>query len=180
MLDEIKPNTGEEEVKIYFTGPMHTQAERIWNRMFKKELEKQAKSCYLTIKIFFSQDMAKKIIRGANPLSAPTEHEILEKFSVELDQSKIVVTILDGSNNHNGVLLEASPHELANKKIIGILTDPRKTKSIESFSIFGTLRTWDIMEKCDKIIEDCKFNEDIKGLAEKVINQIIEFCVNPA
>lgn len=178
MLNEIKTNIDENEIKIYFTGPINTQAERIWNKMLKKELEKQARAKQLKVKIFLSQNMAKNIINQTDPLLAPTEHEILKIFSDKLTEAKVIITILDGSSAHNSVLLEARPYELRNKKIIGVLTDPRKIKNIEPFSFIRTLETLDIMKKCNKIINFCGFNEDIIGLSKKIINQVIEFCIN--
>ncbi len=171
MLSKTKSAAGGKEIKIYFAASLFTQAERIWNRMLKKALEKEAKTKGLKIKILFPQDVAEEIM-GNEKLSHNEKMDaIYEALHNNLVKTNIVLAILDGPDSDSGTSAEAYAGKIMSKKVIGVRTDFREAGEENGLNLM-------LAKACDKIITFPAFNESVEKLAKEIFNKIIELCIN--
>ncbi len=159
----------ERPLKIYFAAPLFTQAERIWNRMLKKEIENIASARGLKIKILFPQDIVSTILN--NECHSDKLGEVYQQLNADLFKADILIAILDGPDSDSGTSAEAYGAKIANKKIIGVRTDFRNSGEEKGLNIM-------LARACDKFITFPSFNEDYTQLAEEIIRAIQELKYN--
>ncbi len=102
---------------IYFAGPLFTQAERMWNLRLSELIETKRND----IEIFLPQKFDKDaIIDGKLDFG-----KIFQLCIDGIDNSEIIVAILDGSDSDSGTCFECGYAFSKGKPIIGIRTDIR-------------------------------------------------------
>lgn len=106
-------------MKIYFAGPLFTQAERGWNAKVAKVLAAAGHTVWLP------QDQARDIVKSTTRL---TDDERRQLFTVAVDcvrQCDVVVAVLDGSDADSGTCFECGVAFAFDRPVIGVRTDLR-------------------------------------------------------
>jgi len=154
------------EIKIYFAAPLFTQAERIWNRMLKKAIEKIAKAQELEIRILFPQDIAEKILSN-DRYSEKHKKDLLhdDLLFTKVGNADIIMAILDGADSDSGTSGELCAAKVLNKRIIGIRTDFRGSGEDKGLNLM-------LSRGLDALIHFPSFNENIDELAGKIVGAI--------
>ena len=102
---------------IYFAGPLFTQAERMWNL----RLSETIKTLRTDLEIFLPQKIDKEAI-----VNGKLDFGKIFRICIDgIDNSDIVVAILDGSDSDSGTCFECGYAFSKRKPIIGIRTDIR-------------------------------------------------------
>jgi nucleoside 2-deoxyribosyltransferase len=101
---------------IYLAGPLFNLAEQEFNRYFSFELIKLRPE----LKIILPQERAKLLLQQKNGLKL-----IFQDCLNMVDQSDVIVAILDGPDTDSGTSVELGYALARNKPIIGIRTDFR-------------------------------------------------------
>lgn len=104
-------------IKIYFAAPLFTQAERIWNQLLTKAITEQDPS----IKVFLPQIESDKADINGRIDFAKVQQICLKG----IDESDILVAILDGPDSDSGTCFECGYACSKEKKLIGVRTDLR-------------------------------------------------------
>lgn len=155
------------ELKIYFAAPVFTQAERIWNRMLKREIERKARARGLKIEILFPQDIAERILKN-DRYSEEEKMTLLNKaLSDAVYDTDIMISILDGADSDGGTSYETGGAKFIDKKVIGVRTDFRGSGEERGLNLV-------LSRAPDKFIYFPSFNEDYKELAEEIVKAIEE------
>ncbi len=160
------------EIKIYFAAPLFTQAERIWNRMLKKAIEKIAKAQGLKIRILFPQDIAEKILSD-NRYSEEHKKDLLhdDLLFVKVGNADIVMAILDGADSDSGTSGEFIAAKILQKKTIGIRTDFRGSGEDKGLNLM-------LSRRLNEFIYFPSFNENVEELAGKIVGAIKKIYKN--
>lgn len=101
---------------IYLAGPLFNLAEQEFNRHLAAELAKFRSE----LKVILPQERAKLLLQQENGLDL-----IFNDCLEMIDQSDIIVAILDGPDTDSGTSVELGYALARNKLIIGIRTDFR-------------------------------------------------------
>ncbi len=137
---------------IYLAGPLFTAAEREFNKLLAFKLRK-----ILNKKIFIPQD-------ECNGLSNPEEIFLCCKNG--LDNSEIIVAILDGPDSDSGTCFEVGYAFALGKPVIGARTDFRLCGDDGGLNLM-------LSQSCKKIIlQSSLSNSSIDLLAEKISKEI--------
>lgn len=113
-------------MKIYFAGPLFSEADREWIRSTIKQIEALAFDRGAEIKIIFPYDLitAEEITR----LGETARLEIFRRCKLHLDDADMVIALLDGTQVDDGTAWEIGYFYRGRRdgaKIIGIRTDFR-------------------------------------------------------
>ncbi len=102
---------------IYFAGPLFTQAERMWNLKLSKAIKAENNN----IEIFLPQNEDHKAV-----VNGELDFKKIFQICIDgIDNSDIVVAILDGSDSDSGTCFECGYAYSKGKPIIGVRTDIR-------------------------------------------------------
>lgn len=146
-------------LKVIIFGPLFTQAERIWNRLLKDELERQSGG---KLKVVLPQDQATSFISKSGDIDWDG---LVKGCIADSLTNDVAVAILDGPDVDSGTCIEIGFRKGRSKKklVIGVRTDFRAS---EDKGLNAMLRI------CDEIIYFPSFNESAAKLAEKIIESI--------
>lgn len=144
--------SGDIEV-IYWAAPLFSQAERIWNRLCAKELEKYG------FTVILPQDEAKcfETVDGMNfaGLAVDCQNKALA--------ADLVVAILDGPDADSGTSMEAAMKCLSGGLVLGVRTDFRKAEDGQLNAMFRLLTKVMYFDSCD---------ESYKKLIQRMFKEI--------
>lgn len=104
-------------MKIYFAGPLFTQAERLWNRRLADELRKLDPS----LEILLPQDAA----AGAVENGTINFRTLFQGCIQGIAGSDVVVANLDGGDSDSGTSFECGYAFAIAKPVLGVRTDLR-------------------------------------------------------
>jgi nucleoside 2-deoxyribosyltransferase len=140
-------------LKIYFAGPLFTQAERQWNAVLAETLRKNG------YQVILPQETAQKMIdenRNFNP-------GLLFKHATQrLAECDVVLAIFDGPDADSGTAWECGYAFALGKKLVGIRTDLRRGgDDLTNVNL--------MLSNCvDSIIDASSFTDDVNKLARRV------------
>ncbi len=113
-------------MKIYFAGPLFSEAERDWIRAIKRRIEDLAAKAERNVEVVWPYDLI-----GREELAAcgdRAREEIFRRCSVSLEEADAVIALLDGTQVDDGTAWEIGyfyRHTAGKAPIIGIRTDFR-------------------------------------------------------
>jgi nucleoside 2-deoxyribosyltransferase len=108
------------EMKIYFAGPLFTQAERLWNRQMAAHLRELDP----TLEILLPQDEALAAMENG-----VLNFQRLFRGCVEgITRSDVVVANLDGADSDSGTSFECGYAFALGKPVLGLRTDLRASE----------------------------------------------------
>ncbi len=142
-------------LKVYWAGPLFTQAERIWNRRCAAVMTQRGYDVTLP------QDEAQQFITENGPDLAA----IAELCYRQVNECDVVVAVLDGADADSGTSLEVGlkisrrRETNENSIIIGVRTDFRQSEQDGVNGMFRLL---------DDIVPFPSFNEDLDALCEAI------------
>jgi len=108
-------------MKIYFAGPLFTQADRLWNRSITDQLRALDPS----VEILLPQDAA----AGAVKRDGVIDFSRLFQICIQgIAESDVVVANLDGSDSDSGTSFECGYAFAIGKPVLGVRTDLRASE----------------------------------------------------
>lgn len=113
-------------MKIYFAGPLFSEAERDWIRSTIRKIESLARERGVHVEIIFPYDLI--TTEEIELLGDRAKHEIFHRCKSHLDDADMVIALLDGTQADDGTAWEVGYYyrgKLEGAKIIGIRTDFR-------------------------------------------------------
>jgi nucleoside 2-deoxyribosyltransferase len=119
-------------VKIYFAGPLFSEAEREWIRSTIKEIEALAAQHGKKSEIIFPYELFTQ--EEIDHLGPKGKLEIFSRCKSHLDDADIVIALLDGSQVDDGISWEIGyffARKSPEQRIIGIRTDFRRAGESE-------------------------------------------------
>jgi len=114
-------------MKIYFAGPLFSEAERVWIRSTIQKIQSLAAQRGMKTEIIFPYDLITQ--EEIDRLGEQAKHEIFSRCISHLDNADIVIALLDGSQVDDGTAWETGyfhAKKSPEQKIIGIRTDFRR------------------------------------------------------
>jgi nucleoside 2-deoxyribosyltransferase len=135
-------------IKIYFAGPLFTEAERDWIRCTIQQIESLAAQRGAKLEIIFPYDLITQ--SEIDYLGAKAKHEIFSRCKSHLDDANLMIALLDGSQVDDGTAWEIGyfyARKSPEQKIIGIRTDFRRAGESEG-AVVGAM----IECSCDWIV----------------------------
>ncbi len=125
-------------MKIYFAGPLFSQAERDWMKKLKGQIESLAVKSGRTVQVIRSYELITQ--EEINALGVSAKHEIFNRYKPHLEDSDLVIAVLDGSQVDDGTAWEIGYyHTLKRGKVIGIRTDFRRAGESKRAMVSATL-----------------------------------------
>ncbi len=119
-------------MKIYFAGPLFSEAERDWIRSIIQKIESLAAQRGTKMEIIFPYDLLTQ--EEIDRLGEHAKHEIFSRCKSHLDNADIVIALLDGPQVDDGTAWEIGyfyAGKSPEQKIIGIRTDFRRAGESE-------------------------------------------------
>ena len=119
-------------MKIYFAGPLFSEAERDWIRSTIQKIESLAVQRETEIEIIFPYDLITQ--KEIQRLGAKAKHEIFSRCKSHLDDADLMIALLDGSQVDDGTAWEIGyfyAQKSSEQKIVGIRTDFRRAGESE-------------------------------------------------
>lgn len=113
-------------MKIYFAGPLFSEAERDWIRAVKRRIEDLAAAAGRDVEVVWPYDLIR-----TEELTACGDHaqeEVFRRCRVGLEEADIIIAFLDGTQVDDGTAWEIGyfyRHTAGKASIIGIRTDFR-------------------------------------------------------
>ena len=144
-------------MRIYFSGPLFTQAERRWNRALAQELEQHIAGA----QVMLPQDF--KVGASYNsPMHFPA---IFEACVEEVRKADVVVAVLDGPDVDSGTALEIGVAYERRIPIIGVRTDFRESQD-RGVNVV-------IAAACTELLRAMSFGENVGQLARDLAGKIV-------
>ena len=125
-------------MKIYFAGPLFSEAERDWIRSTIQKIESLAAQQGKKSEIIFPYDLITQ--SEIDHLGPKAKLEIFSRCKSHLDDADIVIALLDGSQVDDGTAWEIGyffakkSHE---QKIIGVRTDFRRAGESQGAGVWN-------------------------------------------
>ncbi len=119
-------------MKIYFAGPLFSEAERDWIRATIRKIESHAAQRGMQTDIIFPYDLITQ--SEINHLGSKAKLDIFSRCKSHLDNADLVIALLDGSQVDDGTAWEIGyfyARKSPEQKIIGIMTDFRRAGESE-------------------------------------------------
>ena len=141
-------HTQRERIKIYFAGPLFSEAERDWIRSTISKIESLAAQHGIKTEIIFPYDLITQ--DEIDRLGANAKVEIFSRCKSHLDDADIVIALLDGSQVDDGTAWEIGyfyAKKSPEQKIIGIRTDFRRAGESEGAVVNAMIEC-----SCDLIV----------------------------
>lgn len=111
-------------MKIYLAGPLFSEAERDWMSKLKGQIERYASKSGRTVHVVWPYELI--TVEEINALGTAAKHEIFSRCKSHLDDTDLVIALLDGSQVDDGTAWEIGYYyALTRGKVIGIRTDFR-------------------------------------------------------
>jgi nucleoside 2-deoxyribosyltransferase len=142
----------EKVMKIYFAGPLFSEAERDWLRATISKIESLAGQRGTKIKIIFPYDLITQ--EEIDRLDDRAKVEIFSRCKSHLDDADIVIALLDGSQVDDRTAWEIGyfyTRKSPERKIIGIRTDFRRAGESEGAVVNAMVEC-----SCDWIVRSTK------------------------
>ena len=144
-------------MKIYFAGPLFSEAERDWIRSTIKHIESLAAAKReMSVEIIFPYDLSTQ--EEIDSLGDQAKHEV-SRCKSQLDDADIVIALLDGTQVDDGTVWEIGyfcARKLPGQKIIGIRTDFRQAGESAGAVVNAMFEC-----SCDKIVRS---REELVGI----------------
>jgi len=148
----------QKNVIIYLAGPLFTQAERIWNKNLADEITLAIPNS----KVILPQVKALDYVKEEG-----TDFQgIVERCMRDIEESDVIVAVLDGSDADSGTCWECGYAYAKGKQVIGVRTDLRGS---EDEGLNAMLR-----RTCKTVIYSPATNEDVQNLAQEIACVILE------
>ena len=143
-------------MKLYLAAPLFTQSERIWNRRLAEALAGQLPGW----EVILPQDF--KVGEQFNR----KDHygDIFRRCIESIDQSGVVVAILDGADSDAGVAFEMGYAYARQIPVIGVRTDFRDNQE-RGVNLMLSRST-------DRFVTDPSFMEDSVQLAKNIAKRV--------
>jgi nucleoside 2-deoxyribosyltransferase len=136
-------------MKIYFAGPLFSEADRDWIRATIQQIKSAAAQRGDTqLEIIFPYDLITQ--PEIESLGEKAKHEIFSRCKSHLDDADMVIALLDGSQVDDGTAWEIGyfyARRSPELKIIGIRTDFRRAGECE-----GAVVNPMIEVACDRVV----------------------------
>lgn len=147
-------------MKIYFAGPLFSEADRNWIRSTKEQIERTAKEHQVEINVISPYELITQV--EVDALAESAKYEIFSRCKSHLEDSDLVVALLDGSQVDDGTAWEIGYYyALKRGKIIGIRTDFRWAGESEGAKVNAMIEC-----SCDQIVKNAE--ELMKVLMETI------------
>jgi nucleoside 2-deoxyribosyltransferase len=105
-------------MRIYLAGPLFSVAEREFNERLAAAMESGG-----SVNVILPQ------VYGSRIVGQPGFSQLMFSYCLEtIDESDLIVAILDGPDADSGTAVEVSYAYARGKKIIGVRTDPRASE----------------------------------------------------
>ena len=114
-------------MKIYFAGPLFTEAQRDWIRATVQKIESLTAQRGTKTEIIFPYDLI--TLEEIERLGAKAKSEIFSRYKSHLDDADILLALLDGSQVDDGTARKIGyfyAGKSSKQKIIGLRTDSRR------------------------------------------------------
>lgn len=114
-------------MKIYFAGPLFSEAERDWIAKVRGQILATAKRAGVAITVCLPSDLITE--EEINTLGEKAKFEIFSRCRSNLEDSDILIALLDGTQVDDGTAWEIGyfcARRSPEQKIIGIRTDFRR------------------------------------------------------
>ena len=135
-------------MKIYFAGPLFTEAERRWIRGVKREIEELAARRGRSVEVLWPYELLDR--EEAEALGEGAKREIFLRCKTHLEDSDLLLALLDGPQVDDGVAWEMGYffrlREGASRPIIGIRTDFRRAGEAKNSIVNAMIEC-----SCDRI-----------------------------
>jgi nucleoside 2-deoxyribosyltransferase len=145
------------KMKIYFAGPLFTQAERLWNRRIADELRGLDPS----VEILLPQDAAGGAVDNDGVLNF---HRLFQICIQGIAESDIIVANLDGSDSDSGTSFECGYAFAIGKPVLGVRTDFRASEDRGLNAMLS--------QSCADLIYFPSTNESIGALGALIIQKL--------
>jgi len=135
-------------MKIYFTGPLFSEAERYWIRSTIQQIESFSFRHGAQIEIIFPYDLITQ--PEIESLGNNAKHEIFSRCKSHLDDADMVIALLDGPQVDDGTAWEIGyfyARKKPGQKIIGVRTDLRRSGECEGGCVNSMIEG-----ACEKIV----------------------------
>ena len=119
-------------MKIYFAGPLFSEAERDWIRSTINKITSLAAQRGMKTEIIFPYDLITQ--DEIDRLGEQANSEIFSRCKAHLDDADLMIALLDGSQVDDGTAWEIGyfyAKKSSEQKIIGIRTDFRRAGESE-------------------------------------------------
>jgi len=146
--------------RIYFAGPLFTQAEWQWNQRLAEELRQR------NFDVILPQTVAEPMLKGLKPFDP---HALFDMNATAITNAEVVVAILDGADADSGTCWECGYAYRSGRPILAVRTDIRRVSDDSSSSVNLMLS-----QSCNKeLLVPLAQLDDLQGLALK-IGQAVE------
>jgi nucleoside 2-deoxyribosyltransferase len=105
--------------RIYFAGPLFTQAERSWNSVITRHLRAAGHNVDLP------QEQAQQIVKSKDGLTPEERAALFEASVSSIKRCDVVVAIVDGPDADSGTCFEMGFAAATRKPIVAVRTDLR-------------------------------------------------------
>ncbi len=143
-------------MKIYFAGPLFTQADRLWNRRVADEL----RSLDPSVQIILPQDAAS----GAFEHGVLNFHRLFQICIQGIVESDVIVANLDGSDSDSGTSFECGYAFAIGKPVLGVRTDLRASEDRGLNAMLS--------QSCEDLIHFPSTNENIAALGALIFQKL--------
>jgi len=119
-------DTGGTNVRVYFAGPLFSEAERDWIRSAIRRIESLAAGAGIELDVTFPYDLV--TVEEIDLLGEQAKHEIFNRCRLHLHEADMVIALLDGTQVDDGTAWEIGYFyrmKADGARIIGIRTDFR-------------------------------------------------------
>ena len=155
-------------MRIYLSAPLFTQRERVWNRMLAGALCEQV----VGAEVMLPQDFK----FGTSYNQQADFPRIYDACLKALEESDIVVAVLDGPDVDSGTAFEVGYARALGLPVIGMRTDFRESQD----------RGLNVMlaQGCTELLRHMSFNENlallVRDLSAKIVSAIRRIDPHPA
>jgi nucleoside 2-deoxyribosyltransferase len=150
-------------IRVYFAGPLFTQAEWQWNQKLAEELRK------LNLEVTLPQKGAEPMLKG---YQAFEPHALFSMNTSGIDDADLVLAILDHSDPDSGTCWECGYAYKMGHPIIGLRTDIRRSGDDPNASVNLMLS-----QSCKQLIQlPLEKIDDLPWIAQHVsgaVNQVV-------
>lgn len=123
-------------MKIYLAGPLFTAAEQAWLRELSVKLQKTCELLGCPAQVVWPHDLVSQ--EDLQRWGDRAKHEIFDRCCKHLDDTDVLVALLDGTQVDDGTAWEIGYFYARKKKrhrILGIRTDFRKSGDVPNAQV---------------------------------------------